>query len=142
MKVTVEAFCAEHKLPLLPQWVELEDQVSTVTVRLALHEKLASFCELLAQLIWPEGIISLAEAGVLTEKEREHIHKLHDRFMLLEKDCLMAELVSTPEQDLVLIMRLYKEWPMFVRELQIIIEKTKAAYNGHRQGASDLSYMG
>jgi len=142
MKVAYAAFCTQHSLPDLRAWLVLEDEVTESTVRSAFHEKLASFCEFLSHLVWPEGINALAEASELTEKEREHAHLLYDKCMLIEKDCLLAEIVSTPAEDMVLIKQLCAEWPSIVHDLREIVIKTKGAYRGHRQGAGDLSYLG
>lgn len=141
-KQTPAAFSAAHGLPDLTQWFTLEDEVTVRSVRVAMHEKLLNFGEYVEHLVYPEGMTDGWESSVFTEAEQEHLTALHRRIALLDKDCALLDVQTTPAEELALIKRLVHEWPSFVSEMQRILTKAKSAYDGTQAGHGPASYLG
>jgi hypothetical protein len=142
VKKPLASFISEHNLPDLTNWLALEDEVTVRSVRKALHDKLVSFGEYIEHITYPEGLTDGWESGVFTESEQEELALFHKRIALLEKDCALLDLQSSPEEELGMTKRLASDWPTIVDEMKRVVNKTKEAYNGSQKLHGPASYLG
>jgi hypothetical protein len=98
--------------------------------------------EYVERLLYPEGLTDGWESAVLSESEHTGLETLHRTIVLLEKDCALLDLESTPEDDMALIKRLVKEWPSLVADISSVLVKTRAAYTDVRRSGHNPSYLG
>ena len=142
MKVKYDVFIAENSLPDLRQWVDLEDEVTVWGVRSALHEKLSFYADVLHNMLFPEAMASLSESAMMSEQEHEKALALYNDVMLLIKECVLADIESSPKEDLALVKKTVALMPSFALRLKPLVEKTKSAYNGHKKTPFSASYLG
>jgi len=141
-KESIGAFCTRNNLPDLTRWATFEDDVTPRSVRAVLHERLTYMGEYVERLLYPEGLTDGWESAVLSESEHTGLETLHRTIVLLEKDCALLDLESTPEDDMALIKRLVKEWPSLVADISSVLVKTRAAYTDVRRSGHNPSYLG
>ena len=140
-KPTPAAFCTTHGFPDLTRWVTLEDEVTSRSVRNALHDKLIGYGEYVEHLIYPEGLTDGWESSVFSEAEHEHLATFHRHIALLDKECALLDVEGSMDDELVMIKRLVVEWPKLVSEMKRIITKSRDAY-GKQAIHGPASYLG
>jgi hypothetical protein len=142
MKQKLVEITKKHALPDVTQWIVIDEETTLADIRAAFQDKLFGFADIVNTLLRPEDISAMVEAQVFAEHERERIEHFANHLMLLSKDCLIADIAATEQEELLLVKRLCTEWPYIVGEMKKLVSRTKQAYDGSKPGVHVVSYLG
>ena len=113
-------------------------------LRRKMRDKLIFFCRIIEGILYPTDRSPLLtyESGFFDENLKENLMTLHKTMMLFDRQSLLLEVEATEAKDIEFILKLWKEWPQFKRELIKVIVVMEHSWLSTTQEQKTEGYFG
>ena len=150
VKTVYEKLKKKYKLPDYNK-INNEFEISAILdkdfllreIRRKIYERLESYIEVLSKILHPEAeLISLYEAAVFTEQEKEKIFKLFKQLMVLNRYSIETSINENDKKTAKFINKIWKEWDDIKNQFSDIIARLKEDWLKEEKTKEKVRYLG
>ena len=148
-----ESYAQERKRFNLPDFnkIDFEFEISSLEetkfilreVRRKMIDKIEHFINLLEEVLQPETTVAnLHECNFFDQEEKEKIFRLYSKLMRLNRKSLCLDLSPNDKEEADFIITLFNEWIILKKDVALVLNKMKEAWEKEAKTKENPQYFG